>query len=105
MEEQQSIDIIKNLLKAKNNMEKGNNFAIDMLNKAKQRNPVNNYKVLQLHQNILNLKRATGAAKINAASELAKTLVGNAKPVFCNKCGSKITSGKKFCANCGYKII
>jgi hypothetical protein len=105
MQEQSQSEIVLNLLRAKDSMEKTHDFAANTIKKLQKMNPAANFKVLQLHHEIQNLKESKNEARKSAASGLARSLVVPAKSVYCKKCGAKIMHGTSFCMNCGTKVV
>ena len=98
-------EIILDLLDAKNSMEEPHDFASKSMLKARGMNQVVQLPVLQLHQNIENLKKAKGDSRKSMAAAMAKSLVAPRKRVLkaarCEKCGAGLTPGTAFCTNCG----
>lgn len=104
MEKQTSIDIVRNLLATKDSMEKTHEFASNTMRKTREMNPLYNIRILQLHQNILNVKHSENEAKKSAVVELTRLLSGTPKAIYCHKCRTKITPDTTFCGNCGTKV-
>lgn len=109
MKDQKNVEIVKNLLAAKNSMEKTHDFAAKSMSRARAKNPVDKLRVMQLAREIESLRGAKGQARKTAAAKLAKSLVARPKatikpvagPVFCRNCGAQLTPGVAFCGNCG----
>lgn len=95
------------LLGHQNSVQKMHDFVPVALRRARALNPLPNLQVMQLHQNIDNLRNAKGEAKKTAAQGLAHALLAPHKALSkassCVKCGNRLDPGAAFCTNCGNK--
>ena len=84
-------------------MEKTHDFAVNSMRKVSEKNPVNNLKVIQLHNEIQNLKQMKGEARKDIANKLMKSVSVPPRATFCHQCGTKLTPDAAFCSKCGAK--
>jgi hypothetical protein len=103
MDSQTHAEIVKDLLRVKHSMEKAHDFAAKSMRAAEGLDPVGRIPALQLHKDILVLKRARGTAKKAAAGQLAHSLLVHHRSLACQRCGARLTPGKAFCGQCGQK--
>ena len=103
MENKTSIAIVKKLLANKESMEKTHDFVTNTIRKTQEMNPVAKLRVIQLHNEIENLKHTEGESRKAVAAKLVKSLGAPPKSTFCSKCGTKLTPGAPFCSKCGAK--
>jgi hypothetical protein len=103
MGQQTHAEIARDLLNAKNSMEKAHDFAANSVRAAERLDPVGRIPVLQMHKDVLVLKRTRGTARNAAAAQLAHSLLTHHKALSCQRCGAQLTQGKAFCGRCGEK--
>jgi len=105
MKQQTNYEVARDLLAAKNKMEKSGEYATETMRKIKEKNPVNKVRGAQLNLAMQNLKRAAGDTRKTAAGDLMKAVSvppkKAAKSAYCTKCGAPIAADAAFCGKCG----
>ena len=107
MKQQTNYEVARDLLAAKNKMEKSREYATETMRKVKEKNPVNKVRGVQLNMAMQNLKRTAGETRKTAAGDLMKAVSGlpkkAMKSAYCTNCGAPIAADSAFCGKCGTK--
>jgi RNA polymerase-binding transcription factor DksA len=109
MKQQTNYEVVRDLLAAKNKMEKSGEYATETMRKIKEKNPVNKVREVQLNLAMQNLKRTPGDARKTAARDLIRAVSvppkKAAKSSYCTNCGAPIATDTAFCVKCGTKRL
>jgi hypothetical protein len=100
--------IVKQLLAAKNRLEKTKATAVNLEKRVQNANPMNRIPAVKSLMDIRILQNARGKTRKIAASDLL--IMSRIKPKtasvkFCTSCGSKLAAGIAFCGECGTKVV